>query len=329
MPHNMYVLSVIKGCFMTMLYYSHTDFLAHDTGPGHPESPARLRAIETAINTVRFQGIRHVSPPLPDDVETKLALIHTPAMIARVLAGIPAEGLSYFDADTVASPGSKSAALRAVGAVCDAVDQICTDRAQQAFCAVRPPGHHAMPGYPMGFCLFNNIAIAAEYARTRHGLERIAIVDFDVHHGNGTQAAFYQQPQVLYASSHQWPHYPGSGHPSENGVGNIINVPLPTGTDGKTFRAKYTEIILPAVRKFNPQLILISAGFDAHKDDPLASLRLVEEDYAWVTRQLREIADAVCNGRIISALEGGYDLRALSASVAAHVAGLAGLDGGD
>lgn len=314
---------------MTMLYYSHADFLAHDTGPGHPESPDRLRAIETVMSAARFQGIRHVSAPLPDDVETKLALIHTPAMIARILAGIPAEGLSYFDADTVASPGSKTAALRAVGAVCDAVDQICTDRAQQAFCAVRPPGHHAMPGYPMGFCLFNNIAIAAEYARTQYGLERIAIVDFDVHHGNGTQAAFYSQPQVLYASSHQWPHYPGSGHPSENGVGNIINVPLPTGTDGKTFRAKYTDIILPAVRKFNPQLILISAGFDAHKDDPLASLRLVEDDYAWVTRQLRSIADTACNGRIISALEGGYNLPALSASVAAHVGGLAGLDGGD
>jgi acetoin utilization deacetylase AcuC-like enzyme len=160
-------------------------------------------------------------------------------------------------------------------------------------------------------------------------LERIAIVDFDVHHGNGTQAAFYQQPQVLYASSHQWPHYPGSGHPSENGVGNIINVPLPTGTDGKTFRAKYSEIILPAVRKFAPQLIFISAGFDAHKDDPLASLRLEADDYAWVTRQLRLIADECCQGHIISALEGGYNLTALAASVAAHVGALAGLDGGE
>lgn len=314
---------------MAMLYYSHSDFLAHDTGPGHPESPARLQAIDQALAAVALENLQAVSAPIPNDIEAKLGLIHTPAMIERVLTGIPDHGFSYFDADTVASPGSKSAALRAVGAVCDAVDKICTEQASQAFCAVRPPGHHAMPGYPMGFCLFNNIAIGAEYARTRYGLERIAIVDFDVHHGNGTQAAFYHQSQVLYASSHQWPHYPGSGHPSENGVGNIINVPLPTGTDGKTFRAKYHDIILPAVQKFNPQLLLISAGFDAHKDDPLASLRLVEDDYRWVTRELLAIASHCCQGRIISSLEGGYHLPALAASVVAHVGVLAGADGGD
>jgi len=266
---------------------------------------------------------------LPNDVEEKLALIHTPAMINQVLTGIPEQGLSYFDADTVVSPGSKSAALRAVGALCDAVDQICTGKATKAFCAVRPPGHHAMPGYPMGFCLFNNIAIAAEYARAHYQLERIAIVDFDVHHGNGTQAAFYEQAQVLYASSHQWPHYPGSGHPLENGVGNIVNVPLPAGTNGAVFRAKYNDIILPAVRKFRPQLILISAGFDAHKDDPLASLRLVEDDYRWISDELVKIADDYCNGRIISTLEGGYNLKALAASAVAHVASLAGLNGGE
>jgi len=314
---------------MTLLYYHHADFLNHDTGPGHPECADRLRVIDEALSQPNFNSVIQIEAPLPNDIEEKLALIHTPAMISRVLTGIPEQGLSYFDADTVASPGTKTAALRAVGALCDAVDRICAGKAEKAFCAVRPPGHHAMPGYPMGFCLFNNIAIAAEYARTRYQLERIAIVDFDVHHGNGTQAAFYEQAQVLYASSHQWPHYPGSGTPLENGVGNIVNVPLPAGTNGAVFRAKYNEIILPAVRKFQPQLILISAGFDAHKDDPLASLRLVEDDYRWISDELVKIADEYCNGRIISTLEGGYNLKALAASVATHVASLAGLNGGE
>jgi len=314
---------------MALLYYHHADFLNHDTGPGHPECADRLRVIDEALSQPNFNSVIQIEAPLPNDVEEKLALIHTPAMISRVLTGIPEQGLSYFDADTVASPGTKTAALRAVGALCDAVDRICAGKAEKAFCAVRPPGHHAMPGYPMGFCLFNNIAIAAEYARTRYQLERIAIVDFDVHHGNGTQAAFYEQAQVLYASSHQWPHYPGSGTPLENGVGNIVNVPLPAGTNGAVFRAKYNDIILPAVRKFQPQLILISAGFDAHKDDPLASLRLVEDDYRWISDELVKIADEYCNGRIISTLEGGYNLKALAASVATHVASLAGLNGGE
>jgi acetoin utilization deacetylase AcuC-like enzyme len=311
---------------MSTLYYSHPDFLEHDTGPGHPESAARLRVIEKALDNDSFQSLQRLIPPIPIDIETKLALIHSPAMIARVLEGMPKQGLSYFDADTVASSGSKQAALRAVGAVCDAVDRICTDQANNAFCAVRPPGHHAMPGYPMGFCLFNNIAIGAEYALRQYELERIAIVDFDVHHGNGTQAAFYAQPQVLYASSHQWPHYPGSGDTSETGVGNIINLPLAAGTNGEVFRSKYREIILPAVKKFNPQLIFLSAGFDAHKDDPLASLQLVEDDFRWLTDQLMQIADTCCNGRIISSLEGGYALKALAASVAAHVSGLLKID---
>ncbi|MGY6275475.1 histone deacetylase family protein [Methylomonas sp. MgM2] len=310
---------------MTTLYYHHPDFLNHDTGPGHPECADRLRAIDKALSGPDFRSLSRIEAPLPADIETKLALVHTQAMINRVLTGIPEQGLSHFDGDTVASPGSKAAALRAVGALCDAVDKICTGSADKAFCAVRPPGHHAMPAYPMGFCLFNNIAIAAEYARTHYRLERIAIVDFDVHHGNGTQTAFFQQAQVLYASSHQWPHYPGSGHPLENGVGNIVNVPLPAGTNGVTFRSKYLEVVLPAVRKFKPQLLLISAGFDAHKDDPLASLLLVEDDYRWLTDQLVEIADKYCRGRIISTLEGGYNLKALSASTAAHVASLAGL----
>ena len=311
---------------MSTLYYHHPDFLEHDTGPGHPESAARLKAIEKALSGKQFQDLQRVSAPLPSDIETKLGLIHNPAMIQRVLAGMPKQGLSFFDADTVASPGSKQAALRAVGAVCDAVDRICTGQANNAFCAVRPPGHHAMPGYPMGFCLFNNIAIGAEYARRQYGLERIAIVDFDVHHGNGTQAAFYAQPQVLYASSHQWPHYPGSGDASETGVGNMINVPLAAGTNGKVFRNKYRQIILPAVKEFKPQLIFLSAGFDAHKDDPLASLQLIEDDFRWLTDELMQIADACCNGRIISSLEGGYNLKALAACVAEHVLALSDMD---
>ncbi|WKJ89112.1 histone deacetylase family protein [Methylomonas montana] len=309
---------------MNTLYYSHPDFLIHDTGLAHPECADRLRVIDEALAEPEFAALIRIEPAIPADIEDKIALVHGKAMIAKVLTTIPQQGTAHFDADTVVSPGSKQAALRAVAALCDAVDKIFGGQADRAFCAVRPPGHHAMPDYPMGFCLFNNIAIAAEYARHHYGMQRIAIVDFDVHHGNGTQAAFYEQAQVLYASSHQWPHYPGSGHPSEHGVGNIINVPLPPGSDGAVFRAKYREIILPAVKKFAPQLILISAGFDAHKDDPLASLQLEEDDYRWITDELIAIADACCQGRIISALEGGYNLRALAASVAAHVTGLLG-----
>ena len=310
---------------MTTLYYHHADFLKHDTGSGHPECAARLRAIEQALSHPRFADLQRVAAPLPEDIESKLALIHSPGMIARVLNGLPNQGLIAFDADTTASAGSRNAAFRAVGAICDAIDQVLNAEADNAFCAVRPPGHHAMPEYPMGFCLFNNIAIGAEYARRHHGLTRIAIVDFDVHHGNGTQAAFYHQPQVLYASSHQWPHYPGSGQSSETGVGNIINLPLSAGCNGATFRSEYQTKLLPAIKRFAPQLLLISAGFDAHRDDPLASLNLLEDDYRWVTEALMNIAQDCCEGRIVSTLEGGYHLPALAASVTAHVAALAGL----
>jgi acetoin utilization deacetylase AcuC-like enzyme len=206
-----------------------------------------------------------------------------------------------------------------VGAVCDAVDKVMAGKADNAFCAIRPPGHHAEPELAMGFCLFNNIAIAANYARHHYRLERIAIVDFDVHHGNGSQTAFYHQPNVLYASSHEMPNYPGTGYPTETGAGNIINVPLAAGDSGVQFKQKYSNIILPALNNFKPDLLLISAGFDAHKDDPLASINLVEDDFEWVTQELMTIAGHCCNGRIISALEGGYNLKALAASVAVHV----------
>jgi acetoin utilization deacetylase AcuC-like enzyme len=302
---------------MQTLYYSHPDFLFHETGTGHPECADRLRSIETALSAPEFTSLIRQSPPL--GTEQQIRLVHPQFHIDAILAAIPAQGEHHLDHDTVLSPGSRQAAFRAVGAVCDAVDQVLTGKADNAFCAIRPPGHHAEPQLAMGFCLFNNIAIAASYARHRYQLERIAIVDFDVHHGNGTQAAFYNQPHVLYASSHEMPNYPGTGHPAETGVGNIINVPLAAGDSGVEFRQKYRRIILPAVKNFRPDLLLISAGFDAHKDDPLASIMLVEDDFRWITQELMSIADNCCKGRIISALEGGYNLKALAASVAIHV----------
>ena len=308
---------------MRTLYYSHPDFLLHDTGEGHPECADRLRSIAKALDAPAFANLIRVVPPL--GTEQQIRLIHPRFHIEAIRAAIPEQGEHFLDLDTVVSPGSEKAAFRAVGAVCDAVDKVFTGQADNAFCAIRPPGHHAEPDLSMGFCLFNNVAIAAEYARRYHHLERIAIVDFDVHHGNGTQAAFSNQPNVLFASSHEMPNYPGTGFPTETGVGNIINVPLATGDTGVEFRKKYNTIILPALRNFKPDLLLISAGFDAHKDDPLASIMLEEDDYRWITHELMDIADCFCKGRIISALEGGYNLNALAASVAVHVKTLLGV----
>jgi acetoin utilization deacetylase AcuC-like enzyme len=304
------------------LYYSHPDFLLHATGAGHPECADRLRAISKALAQPAFADLIHVAPPV--GTEQQVCLIHPLEHIQRIRAAIPVQGERHLDPDTVVSPGSEAAAFRAVGAVCDAVDRILADKADNAFCAVRPPGHHAEPQQAMGFCLFNNVAIAAEYARRHYALERIAIVDFDVHHGNGTQAAFYYQPKVFYASSHEMPHYPGTGQPWETGVGNIVNVPLAAGDTGVEFRKKYDSIILPALDAFKPQLLLISAGFDAHQDDPLASINLVEDDFRWVTQALMDCAGRHCKGRIVSVLEGGYNLKALAASVALHVKALLG-----
>ena len=304
---------------MTTLYYSHPDFLGHDTGYGHPERPDRLTAINKTLNSPDFSKLIRKAAPLESGIQRKISLIHPQRYIDSILNAVPEQGYYPLDSDTILSPGSGKAALRAAGSVCEAVDKVVSGKADNAFCAVRPPGHHAMPAQAMGFCLFNNIAIGAEYARKHHHIDRIAIVDFDVHHGNGTQAAFYQQPNVLYASTHEMPNYPGTGYPNETGAGNIFNVPLVPGNSGIEFRQKYIGIIFPALRKFKPELLLISAGFDAHKDDPLSSIRLVEDDYQWITRELHEIADSCCSGRIISALEGGYNLDALAASVSAHV----------
>lgn len=304
---------------MTTLYYYHSDFLQHDTGSGHPESAARLGSINAALQTATYDKLVRITPSIRKDVIELLTLIHTPAMLDKILHTIPQQGCIPIDADTILSPGSVDAAKLAVSAVCDAVDKICLKQADNAFCAVRPPGHHAEPNKAMGFCLFNNVAIAAEYARQHHSIKRIAIVDFDVHHGNGTQAAFYQQPDVFYASSHEMPNFPGTGLASETGIGNIVNVPLATGESSTEVRHKYSTIILPALKKFKPELILLSAGFDAHKDDPLASIQLQADDYQWLTQQLMAIAKTSCEGRIISILEGGYNLKALGESVSIHI----------
>ena len=296
---------------MTCLLYTHPACLEHDTGPGHPESRARLEAVLDALEAPRFRSlIRHPAPRADD---RRLRLIHSDAHIEAVFAAIPRQGHARLDPDTVVSPASGEAARRAAGAVCAAVDAVLAGEARCAFCAVRPPGHHAEPERAMGFCLFNNVAIGARHALDR-GLERVAVVDFDLHHGNGTQAAFEREPRVLYCSTHQYPWYPGTGAADETGVGNLVNVPLPAGTDGPAFRQAVEKRILPALTAFRPQLILVSAGFDTHRLDPLGALLLEEPDYAWITRRLLGFGTP-----IVSALEGGYHHQALAASAATHV----------
>ena len=238
------------------------------------------------------------------------------------MSRVPLKGYAALDADTILSPQSGNAALRAVGAVTSAVDAVMQGEAQNAFCAVRPPGHHAEPDHAMGFCLFNSIAVAARHAQAKHGVVRVAIVDFDVHHGNGTQAVAEQDPTLFFASSHQYPLYPGTGAAHETGLGNVVNVPLPFGTEGSQFRRAFEARILPALDAFAPQLLLVSAGFDAHRADPLAGLELEEDDFGWVTGRLTEAASRHAQGRLVSVLEGGYDLKALAGSAAAHVSSL-------
>src|SRR5713101_403948 len=305
---------------MTTLLYSHPACLEHDPGSHHPESPARLRAVLAALLAAEFAGLDRRDAPRAafDDI----ARVHPRGYIDAVLAAIPSSGHAGLDADTIVSPGSGEAALRAAGAVCAAVDAVMAGEADNAFCAVRPPGHHAEPYRPMGFCLFNSVAIAALRARDFHDCARVAVIDFDVHHGNGTQAMFESDATLFYASTHQSPLYPGTGARSETGVGNVVNVPLRPMSGSTEFRRAYDEFILPALEDFAPDFILISAGFDAHRRDPLAQLMLVEEDYAWVTERLIACAARHCEGRLVSSLEGGYDLEALAASAAAHVRAL-------
>ena len=303
---------------MTTRFYFHPVCIEHEPAPGHPESPARLRTIADVLAAPAFDDLERHSPP--EAAREHLTLVHPEDYVARVFDLVPSEGHSRIDADTLMSPKSGEAALRAAGALVDAVDAVMTGAADNAFCAMRPPGHHAEPTQGMGFCLFNSVAIGAEHARTAHGAERVAVMDFDVHHGNGTQAMFWNEPNLFYASTHQSPLYPGTGSTGERGVeGNIVNAPLAASSGSDAFRAAMTDTILPALRRFDPDFVFISAGFDAHFADPLANLNLQDEDYAWVTAELMQVAAECCDGRLVSTLEGGYDLAALARSTAAHV----------
>ena len=305
---------------MGTLLLHHESSARHDTGPGHPERPGRIQVVMRALAQESFAALVRREAPAASPEE--LARAHPAPFVEAVLDAVPAEGLARIDADTVVSPESGEASIRAAGAIVAAVDAVFAGEARNAFCAVRPPGHHAEPRRSMGFCLFNNVAVGAFHARAAHGAERIAVVDFDVHHGNGTQAMFEDDRDLFFASTHEFPLYPGTGRAEETGLGNIVNVPLRGGSGSAEFRAGMEEAVLPALAAFEPDLILVSAGFDAHAADPLASLRLGEADYAWITRRLCALADALCAGRIVATLEGGYDLDALAASVGAHVSEL-------
>ena len=309
---------------MSTLLVTHPCFVLHDTGPGHPERPDRMRAIDKVMAHEHFADLERIQAPLREDVEDVIAFAHPRDYIESIKDSRPAQGDDsvHLDPDTVLSPGSWEPALRAVGAGLLAVDKVVAGDVSNAFCQVRPCGHHAETARAMGFCFFNNVAVAAQYARKKHGLERVAVIDWDVHHGNGTQDIFWGQKDLYFASTHQMPLYPGTGALGEVGVGNIFNAPLASGDGGEKFREAFESRILPSLRAFKPELIIISAGFDAHEADPLANLRLVEDDFRWATDQLMNVADDVCKGRVVSILEGGYDLTALARSVAVHVATL-------
>ena len=305
---------------MTTLLYSHPVCIEHDPGSHHPECPNRLKAIDAGLKGEEFEALDRRQAPVGERLD--IERIHAPSHVEAILGNIPKSGQAYLDPDTAMSPSSGEAALRAVGGICAAVDEVAAGRAKNAFCAVRPPGHHAEHAQAMGFCLFNNVAVGALHGRHACSLERVAVVDFDVHHGNGTQHSFDNDENLFFASSHQYPCYPGSGAENERGIGNIVNAPLPPGSGSEDFRAAWSRLILPALDDFAPDLILISAGFDAHAADPLAQLMLGEDDFAWVTGEIMAVAEDRCSGRVVSTLEGGYDLFALGLSVAAHVGAL-------
>lgn len=303
------------------ILFTHPACAGHDMGEGHPEQPARLAAVLKALEGPEFDGLdRREAPHCATD---RLTLMHPASYVDGLMAAFPTEGRVQIDADTAVSPGSWEAASRAAGGVVAAVDAVMAGDALRAFCAVRPPGHHAEPNQTMGFCLFNNIAIGAAHARDVHALSRVAVIDFDVHHGNGTQAMFENEPMLFYGSTHQMPLYPGTGRPSESGIAhNIVNAPLPPNAGSAQFRTAMKDVVLPRLDGFGPELVMISAGFDAHRDDPLAQVSLTEDDFAWATRELITIADKHADGRVVSVLEGGYDLNALGRSAAAHVRAL-------
>ena len=309
---------------MSTLIYTHADCLQHVPGPGHPESPARLKAVVDALQAARIDGVQWRDAPL--GTTEQVLLIHTPGYLEWVQSQRPEDGYQALDGgDTVMSPGSWQAVMRCVGAACAGVDDVVEGRATNVFCATRPCGHHAEADQAMGFCIFNQVAIAAVHAQRAHGLQRVAVVDFDVHHGNGTQNSFYEHPDLFYGSSHQAPFYPGTGARQERGVaGNIVNVPLQRGCDSATFRSRMQLELLPALRRFAPELLIISAGFDAHQHDPLGGLSFTDDDFHWITRELLHVADASAGGRVVSILEGGYSLQGLASGSAAHVRALMG-----
>jgi acetoin utilization deacetylase AcuC-like enzyme len=309
---------------MPVALITHEACLDHDTGPGHPERSDRLRAVLAALNTARFPDLLREEAPraTPDQIER----VHDVEYVRALLAlDLPPGERAALDPDTIVSSGSIEAALRAAGAAIRGVDLVMEGAAEVAFAAVRPPGHHARPARAMGFCLFDNVAIAAHHARERWGLSRVAVADFDVHHGNGTQEAFWDDPALFFASSHQGPFYPGTGSREDRGVaGNVVNAPLAAGSGSAEFRRAWSEVLLPALDAFAPELLIVSAGFDAHRRDPLAELMLEAADYAWVTRELASLARRHARGGLVSLLEGGYELEALAESAAAHVGALAG-----
>ena len=292
-------------------------------GPEHPERPDRVRAIERILENERFQTLLREQAPMGD--RDAILRAHPEAYVAALERAAPKEGIVELDGDTVMMPATMEAAMRAVGGATLAVDEVMQRIVANAFVAMRPPGHHAERATPMGFCFFNNAAVAARHAQKVHGAERVAIMDFDVHHGNGTHDIFWSDPSVMYCSTHEMPLYPGTGSASERGeYDNIVNAPLMAGSNGEVFREAMDYMILPRIEEFSPDLVIISAGFDAHRLDPLANLRLVEADFAWATRKLMDIAERKSGGRVVSLLEGGYDLEGLARSAAAHVMTLMG-----
>jgi acetoin utilization deacetylase AcuC-like enzyme len=305
---------------MTTLLFSHPAFENHINPPGHPERIERIRAVSAVLGHEHFKALKRAEAPIA--IDEQILRAHPPEYIALIRETAPDKGFEQIDVDTFMSPGSLEAGLRGVGGAVAGIDAVFTGAARNAFCASRPPGHHAEARRSMGFCLFNNAAIAAHHARAKHGAGRVAVVDFDVHHGNGTQDIFWSNPDLFYGSTHQMPLYPGTGARAEKGVGNIFNAPLRGGDGSEEFREAMSSVILPALDSFRPDAVIISAGFDAHRSDPLGGLNLTEADFAWATLNLMEIADRHCGGRVVSILEGGYDLKALAASVAMHVQAL-------
>lgn len=307
---------------MQTAYISHPLFLKHDMGAHHPECPARIHAVEDQLIASGLMNyLQHHDAP--EVTREQLLRVHDEVHIDQMEDSVPLQGIVHIDGDTAMNPFTYKAALRAAGAVVMAVDLVMSGKTENAFCNIRPPGHHAERAQAMGFCIFNNVAVGAAHALEQHGLERVAILDFDVHHGNGTEHIFHDDPRVMLCSTFQHPFYPHSGEGSGND--HIINVPLDAGSGGIEFREAVTQHWLPALERFKPEMLLISAGFDAHRDDDMSMLKLIETDYAWVTTELKRVAEKYAQRRIVSALEGGYDLHALGRSVAAHVKVLSGL----